>query len=163
MPEMTDAEKAQTMLAVYFRTQAAIEKFMGPQRLPEWTAFMATFTADGIRTANPEPAGQARALLGNFSRVLEVYGTDQTLTDTGDQIELKVDRCGIYDYRERAGVELTLRKPCEFCVDLRYRTAERLGLDVTHTLGERSCQWRTAVPAAAGADRPREQHEDGTP
>ena len=153
MPEMTDLEKAQTMLAVYFRTQAAIEKFMGPERLPEWTAFMAEFNADGIRTANPEPQDQARRLLGNFSRVLEVYGSEQTLAESDGQVELRVDRCGIYDYRERAGVELTLKTPCEFCVDLRYRTAERLGLAVDHELGERSCSWHVTVPEPTGRSR----------
>lgn len=152
MPEMTDLEKAQTMLAVYFRTQAAIEKFMGPERLPEWTAFMAEFNADGIRTANPDQREQARKLLGNFSRVLEVYGSEQSLSEHDEEVELKVDRCGIYDYRERAGVELTLKTPCEFCVDLRYRTAERLGLHVTHALGHRSCTWHTSVPSSQNPD-----------
>lgn len=148
MDQMTDLEKARTMLAVYFRTQAAIEKFMGPGRLPEWTEFMAKFNADSISSRNPQRPDQGRALLGNFAKVLEVYESEQTLTESDGAVGLTVRRCGIYDYREKAGVELTLDKPCEFCVDLRYRTAARLGLEVAHHLGERSCSWQVTVPAS---------------
>lgn len=148
MTELTDAEKTQLILGIYFRTQAAIEKFMGRERLPEWTEYMASMTAEATRHRFAERRDRARSVVGNLSAVLDVYGSDQTLSEEDGRAELDVRRCGIYDYRERAersGVELTLKKPCEFCVDLRNRTAAHLGVEVTHELRDRGCHWSCAL------------------
>ncbi|GGX81584.1 hypothetical protein [Streptomyces anandii] len=144
MNAMTDAEKAQFVLGVYFRTQAAIEKYMGAERLPEWTEYMAGITAESTRKRLPDPADQARSLLDGLASMLDVYGSDHTVTESDGTRHLEVRRCGIYDYRERVqkqGVELTLKRPCEFCVDFRYRTAEHLGATLSHELADRGCSW----------------------
>jgi hypothetical protein len=148
MTELTEAQKTQLILGIYFRTQAAIEKFMGPERLPEWTEHMAAMTAEATRHRFPEPRDRARSVVGNLSAVLDVYGSDQTLSEKDGKADLDVRRCGIYDYREqaaRSGVELTLDRPCDFCVDLRYRTAAHLGVEVTHELRDRGCRWSCSL------------------
>ena len=142
----TEEEKVQFILSVYFRTQAAIEKYMGVDGLPAWTAHVAEMNAESARNRYPERPDQARALLDGLSAMLEVYGSDYVDDEKDGLKTLNVTRCGIYAYRERArdqGVQLTLETPCEFCVDLRYRTAEHLGLEVSHELGVRSCSWAT--------------------
>ena len=148
MTEMTDAQKVQLILGIYFRTQAAIEKFMGPARLPEWTEHMAAMTAEATRHRFPEPRERARSVVGNLAAVLDVYGSDHTLSEEDGRAHLEVRRCGIYDYRDKArdaGVELTLDRPCEFCVDLRNRTAAHLGVEVTHELRDRGCRWSCSL------------------
>jgi hypothetical protein len=147
---MTDAEKAQFVLGVYFRTQAAIEKYMGRANLPQWTEHVATINVNAMRKRVPNKTDQARDVLAGLSRMLDVYGSEKTESERDGLFILDVHRCGIYDYRETAeeqGVELTLEKPCEFCVDLHYRTAAQLGLTVENTLGERSCRWVSHLPA----------------
>lgn len=142
--ELTDREKFEFVLGVYFRTQAAIEKYMGRDRLPEWTAHVARMNTNATKKAVPDRATQERSVLGSLSKMLDVYGSDQTLMEQDGTYQLEVRRCGIYDYREGAreqGVELTLPTPCEFCVDLRYHTAANLGMTVSHELGHRSCRW----------------------
>ncbi|WP_329792519.1 hypothetical protein V1227_11600 [Lentzea sp. DG1S-22] len=144
MPEMTDREKYEFVLGVYFRTQAAIEKYMGRERLPEWTAHVARMNTDATKKRLPERIDQERSVLGSLAKMLDVYDSDETLTENDGTYRLEVRRCGIFDYRERArdqGVELTLPVPCEFCVDLRYHTAANLGMVVSHQLGHRSCSW----------------------
>ncbi|WP_330256494.1 hypothetical protein OG874_19180 [Nocardia sp. NBC_00565] len=150
---MSDAEKTQFVLGVYFRTQAAIERFLGPAALPQWTEHVAAINAEATRKRLPDRAGHARDLLVGLATMLEVYDSETTCTQDPDQFGLEVHRCGIYDYRERAqrqGVELTLARPCEFCVDMHHRTADHLGIAVEHELGERSCRWVTHVPAEDG-------------
>jgi len=147
---MSEADKAQFVLGVYFRTQAAIERFMGVDGLPQWTEHVASINAEAARRRVPDAAGQARDLLTGLESMLEVYGSDTSRTETPDRSRLTVRRCGIYDYRERAqqqGVQLTLKRPCEFCVDLHHRTANHLGVTVEHELGERSCEWVSHVPS----------------
>ena len=147
---MTDAEKAQFVLGVYFRTQAAIEKYMGRANLSQWTEHVATINVNAMRKRVPNKTDQARDVLAGLSRMLDVYGSEKTESEEPGKFILDVHQCGIYDYRERAqreGVELTLARPCEFCVDLHYRTAAQLGLTVENTLGERSCRWVSYLPA----------------
>ncbi|MCO6010102.1 hypothetical protein NE236_34560 [Actinoallomurus purpureus] len=147
---MTDAEKTQFVLGVYFRTQAAIERYLGPAALPQWTEHVASINAEATRKRIPDRVGQARDLLTGLETMLEVYDSDTTRTEEPDRSQLTVRRCGIYDYRERAqrqGVQLTLKRPCEYCVDLHHRTADQLGVRVEHELGERSCQWVAYIPA----------------
>jgi hypothetical protein len=149
MSSTTDYEKAQFVLGVYFRTQAAIEKYMGQEKLPEWTAYMAGISAESTKKRLPDHGDQARSLLDGLAAMLDVYGSDFTNEEQDGVKRLSVGRCGIYDYRERVqqqGVELTLKTPCEFCVDFRYRTAEKLGVELSHELGVRSCEWRVASP-----------------
>lgn len=137
------------MLGVYFRTQAAIEKYLGADGLPAWTDHVATINATAMRARVADPADRARDLLTGLASMLDVYGSEMVRTDEPDTTTLDVRRCGIYDYRERAqaqGVELTLKRPCEYCVDLHHRTAARIGVEVTHELGERSCHWTVQVP-----------------
>ena len=144
MPEMTDREKYEFVLGVYFRTQAAIEKYMGRERLPEWAAHVARMNTDATRKRLPERVDQERSVLGSLAAMLDVYGSDKTLAEDDGAYRLEVRRCGIFDYRERArdqGVELTLPVPCEFCVELRYQTAANLDMVVSHQLGHRSCTW----------------------
>ncbi|MGW1108980.1 hypothetical protein [Streptomyces sp. NPDC002540] len=146
---MTDAEKAQFVLGVYFRTQAAIEKYMGRAALPQWTEHVASINANAMRKRLPDRADQARDLLAGLATMLDVYDSDTTRSEESDRVHLTVRRCGIYDYRERAqrqGVELTLARPCEFCVDLHHRTAAHLDLSVENELGERSCRWTAYLP-----------------
>ncbi len=150
--EMTDAEKAQFVLGVYFRTQAAIEKYMGRENLPQWTEHVASINANAMRKRVPGKRDQARDVLSGLASMLAVYGSDTTATEDEQQVTLEVRRCGIYDYRERAqeqGVELTLKRPCEFCVDLHHRTAAQLGLSVENELGNRGCRWVSHLPEAA--------------
>jgi hypothetical protein len=147
---MTDAEKAQFVLGVYFRTQAAIEKYMGRENLPQWTEHVASINANAMRARVPAKVDQARDVLSGLRSMLAVYGSDTVVTEDDKAVTLEVRQCGIYDYRERAqqqGVELTLKKPCEFCVDLHHRTAAQLGLSVENTLGERSCRWVSHLPS----------------
>jgi hypothetical protein len=139
----TDREKYEFILGVYFRTQAAIEKYVG-DRLPEWTAHVAKMNADSARKRLSDRVDQERSVLGGLSSMLAIYGSDQTFTEQDGAYWLEVRRCGIYDYRERAreqGVELTLAKPCEFCVPLHHNQAANLEMAVAHELGERSCRW----------------------
>jgi AhpD family alkylhydroperoxidase len=146
---LTDAEKAQFVLGVYFRTQAAIEKYLGREGLPQWTEHVAAINASAARERVPDRAGLARDVLAGLSTMLDVYGSDKTETAESGAYRLDVRRCGIYDYRERAqreGVELTLARPCEFCVDLHYRTAAHLGVTVHNELGERGCRWVSYIP-----------------
>lgn len=154
---MTDADKAQFVLGVYFRTQAAIERYLGPSELPRWTQHVAQISAETMRKRLPSRADQARDLLTGLESMLEVYGSATTRTDEPQYTRLDVQRCGIYDYRERAqqqGVQLTLKRPCEYCVDLHYRTAAELGVTVENELGERSCRWIAHIPADAVVDKP---------
>ena len=155
---MTDAEKAQFVLGVYFRTQAAIEKHLGAEGLPAWTDQVAGINSAAMLERIEDPADRARDLLTGLATMLDVYGSDTVRTDEPRSTSLAVRRCGIYDYRERAqaqGVELTLRRPCEYCVDLHRRTADKLGVTVAHELGERSCHWTVQVPEAGpGKDLP---------
>jgi hypothetical protein len=147
--QTTDSERLQFLLGVYFRTQAAIEKYMGRDGLPMWTERIAEINANATKNRLPEAIDQARSLLSSLATMLDVYGSDMTMSEDNGQFRLDVRKCGIYDYRERAqqqGVELTLPTPCEFCVDLRYRTAAHLGVPVSHKLGERSCQWVAHTP-----------------
>lgn len=149
---LTDKEKTEFVLGVYFRTQAAIEKYLGAEGLPAWTEHVALINANATKQRLPEPADQARSLLDSLATMLQVYGSDLTLSEGDDGSELDVRRCGIWDFRERAqqqGVELTLKAPCEFCVDLHHRTAAHLGVPVSNTLGHRSCHWETRVPISA--------------
>lgn len=146
---LTDREKYEFVLGVYFRTQAAIEKFMGRDRLPEWTAHVARMNTNAVLKRQPDRVDQERSVLGGLSRMLEVYDSDKTLTEADGVYRLTVRRCGIFDYRERAraqGVELTLPVPCEFCVDLHRRQAANLDMVVEHELGERSCRWECRRP-----------------
>lgn len=150
---LTDREKFEFVLGVYFRTQAAIEKYMGREKLPEWTAHVAKMNTDSTLQRCPDRIEQERSVLGGLSRMLDVYGSDKTLTESESDgvYELEVRRCGIFDYRERAreqGVQLTLPIPCEFCVDLHVRTAENLGMAVSNELGHRSCHWVCHRPSA---------------
>lgn len=141
---LTDREKYEFVLGVYFRTQASIEKFMGRERLPEWTEHVARTNTDSVLQRQPDRVDQERSVLSGLSKMLEIYGSDKTFTESDGVYRLTVRRCGIYDYRERArdqGVELTLPTPCEFCVDLHRRQAANLDMVVQHELGERSCQW----------------------
>lgn len=154
MAELTDREKFEFVLGVYFRTQAAIEKYMGRERLPEWTRQVAEVNTNATKKRLPDRTDQARSVLGSLARMLEVYGSDETLSERDGVFRLEVRRCGIWDYRERArqqGVELTLPTPCEFCVDLRYHTAANLGVRVSHELGERSCRWVCHGPDATAS------------
>lgn len=156
---LTDREKYEFVLGVYFRTQAAIEKYMGRDRLPEWTAHVARMNTNAVLKRSTDRAEHERSVLGGLARMLEVYGSDRTLTEDEEKgvYQLTVRRCGIFDYRERAreqGVELTLPVPCEFCVDLHRNQAANLGMAVRHELGERSCRWvchrpETPVPPLA--------------
>jgi hypothetical protein len=142
--QLTDREKYEFVLGVYFRTQAAIEKFMGRDRLPEWTEHVARMNTNATLKRQPDRVDQERSVLGGLSRMLEVYGSDKTYTESDGVYQLTVRRCGIFDYRERAreqGVELTLPIPCEFCVDLHRRQAANLDMAVRHELGHRSCRW----------------------
>ncbi|MEV6258546.1 hypothetical protein ACIHAX_36420 [Nocardia sp. NPDC051929] len=142
--ELTDREKFEFVLGVYFRTQAAIEKYMGRDRLPKWTEHIARMNTDATERRLPDRVDRERSVLGSLAKMLDVYGSDKTLTEQDGIYLLEVRQCGIYDYRERAqaqGVELTLPTPCEFCVDLRYHTAANLGMDISHELGHRSCRW----------------------
>jgi hypothetical protein len=153
---MTDADKAQFVLGVYFRTQAAIERYLGPSELPRWTQNVAQINAETMRKRLPSRVEQARDLLTGLESMLDVYGSETTRTDEPQHTRLDVQRCGIYDYRERAqqqGVQLTLKRPCEYCVDLHYRTAAELGVTVENELGERSCRWIVHVPADEAADK----------
>lgn len=146
---MTEAEKAQFVLGVYFRTQAAIEKYMGRENLSQWTEHVATINASAMRARLTDKADQARDVLAGLTSMLEVYGSDTSVTEGPDAVRLEVRRCGIYDYRERAqqqGVELTLATPCEFCVDLHHRTAAQLGLSVENELRDRGCTWVSHLP-----------------
>ncbi|MFC5186896.1 phenylacetate--CoA ligase family protein [Actinomadura harenae] len=155
---MTAEQQAQFVLGVYFRTQAAIERYMGADRLPQWTQHVAEINAAAMRRQLPDRAAQARDLLTGLNSMLDVYGSDTTRVDEADRTVLEVRRCGIYDYRERAreqGVQLTLGRPCEYCVDLHHRTAAELGISVRNELGERNCRWVTDVPvtgAPTGGD-----------
>ncbi|MFK4227090.1 hypothetical protein [Streptomyces sp. NPDC019890] len=152
---MNDHEKAQFVLGVYFRTQAAIEKYMGAERLPEWTEYMAGITAESTRKRLPDASDQRRSLLDGLASMLEVYGSEYTTTEADGVRHLKVERCGIYDYRERVqqqGVELTLKRPCEFCVDFRYRTARELDAALSHQLAERGCSWTCRTDTGATED-----------
>ncbi len=152
---MTDAEKAQFVLGVYFRTQAAIEKYMGREALPQWTEHVATINANAARKRVPDKVDQARDVLAGLEKMLDVYGSDTVVTEEAGEYRLDVRRCGIYEYRERAqeqGVELTLKKPCEFCVDLHHRTAAQLGLSVENVLGERSCRWVSHIPQTSDGE-----------
>jgi hypothetical protein len=155
---MTEAEKAQFVLGVYFRTQAAIEKYLGTDGLPAWTDQVASINSAAMLKRVPDPAERARDLLTGLATMLAVYGSDTVRTDEPRTTTLAVRRCGIYDYRERAqaqGVELTLRRPCEYCVDLHHRTADKLDIAVEHELGERSCHWTVRVPdTEQGEDLP---------
>lgn len=146
---MPDRERLQFLLGVYFRTQAAIEKYMGREGLPAWTEHMARTTASSIRQSLPDRRDQARRLVTGLAAMLDVYGSETTLSEGDGEYRLDVHRCGIWDYRERAeqqGVQLTLPSPCEFCLDLRYRTAADLGIPVSHELGHRSCTYVSRSP-----------------
>jgi len=162
---LTDREKYEFVLGVYFRTQAAIEKFMGRERLPEWTAHVARMNTNATLKRCPDRIDQERSVLGGLAKMLDVYGSDKTLTESDGVYRLTVRRCGIFDYRERAreqGVELTLPIPCEFCVDLHRRTAENLDMAVAYELGDRGCRWvchRPGTPVPPFADPP---STDGT-
>jgi hypothetical protein len=149
----TDGERLEFLLGVYFRTQAAIEKYMGRQGLPTWTERVAQATADSIASAETDPAKRAHRLVDDLATMLDVYGSQTTMSDDDGRYRLEVDRCGIWDYRERAqqqGVELTLPTPCEFCTDLRRRTAAHLGIPVSIELGDRGCTY--VAPAPEGDD-----------
>ena len=113
------------------------------------TQHVAVINANAARRRLPEPVDQARDLLTGLETMLDVYGSDTIRTEAPDRSVLEVRRCGIYDYRERAqshGVELTLKRPCEYCVDLHHRTAAELGLHVENELFERSCRWVSHLP-----------------
>jgi hypothetical protein len=148
---MTDREKLDFLLGVYFRTQAAIERYMGRENLPSWTEHMAATTAESIRESLPAPADQARRVVSGLEAMLDIYGSETTMSESDGEVRLDVHRCGIFDYRERAreqGVELTLPTPCEFCVDLRRRTAKHLGVPVSHELRHRGCTYTSRTPEA---------------
>lgn len=142
--EMTERELKEFVLGVYFRTQAAIEKYMGRERLPEWTEHVAKINADSTKKRLSDPEEYTQSVLSGLNTMLDVYGSDKVMSEEDGVYRLEVHRCGIWDYRENAqaqGVELTLPAPCEFCVDLHYRTAAHLGVPVTNKLGHRSCRW----------------------
>jgi phenylacetate-CoA ligase len=152
---MTDKEKAEFVLGVYFRTQAAIERYMGRERLPEWTEHVARINSDAMKHRLPEADDQARDLLSGLRAMLGVYGSDTESHTSPEAAELTVRRCGIFDYREQAaqrGVTLTLKRPCEFCVDLHQRTAAHLGISAHVDLAERGCQWKVAIPSASSRE-----------
>ena len=142
--EMTERELKEFVLGVYFRTQAAIEKYMGRERLPEWTEHVAKINADSTKKRLSDPEDYTQSVLSGLNTMLDVYGSDKAMSEEDGVYRLEVHRCGIWDYRETAqaqGVELTLPAPCEFCVDLHYRTAAHLGVPVANRLGHRSCRW----------------------
>lgn len=160
-PTLTDREKFEFVLGVYFRTQAAIEKYMGREGLPTWTEHVAKMNTDATLRRCPDRIDQERSVLSGLSQMLEVYGSDKTLTESDGKYELEVRRCGIFDYRERArdqGVQLTLPVPCEFCVDLHLRQAENLGMVASNVLGHRSCRWTCQRPN--GSKAPAEPRTD---
>jgi hypothetical protein len=149
---MTDKEKAEFVLGVYFRTQAAIERYMGRENLPEWTEHVARINSDAMRHRLSDQDDQARDLLSGLRAMLGVYGSDTETRTSAEATELTVRRCGIFDYREEAarrGVTLTLDRPCEFCVDLHQRTAAHLGIDADVELAERGCHWTVPVPSVS--------------
>jgi hypothetical protein len=153
--DSNDSNRLAFLLGVYFRTQASIEKYMGREKLPAWTEHIAAMTANEIKETIPDRRDQAKRLVSGLETMLDVYGSDTVLSEEPNEFRLDVHRCGIYDYRERAqqqGVELTLPTPCEFCVDLRSRTAEHLGIHVSHVLRERSCTYVSHVPEADDGD-----------
>jgi hypothetical protein len=148
----TDSDRLQFLLGVYFRTQASIEKYMGREKLSTWTEHIAAITASEIKHTIPDRREQAKRLVTGLDTMLDVYGSDAELSEGQDEFKLDVHRCGIYDYRERAqqqGVELTLPTPCEFCVDLRSRTAAHLGIEVSSVLRDRGCTYVSHLPESA--------------
>ena len=61
---LTDAERAQFVLGVYFRTQAAIEKYLGREGLPRWTEHVAAINASAARQRVPVESGGRRLQQG---------------------------------------------------------------------------------------------------
>ncbi|WKB35359.1 hypothetical protein QS257_17510 [Terrilactibacillus sp. S3-3] len=102
MINLTDKEKATLMLGVYFKTQAAIEKYLGPERLKEWTVYVAKQFSDNIKEKSSFQEEIEAKVIRELAEVLTVYGSDYTFTEDDKKITLDVNRCGIFNYRENA-------------------------------------------------------------
>lgn len=145
MIELTDKQKADIMLGVYFKTQAAVEKYLGAEKLPEWTNYVAKQFADNIRETSVSEVEIAKRVIFELAEVLTIYGSDYEISEEDNCIALDVNYCGIFKYRNIAkdkGVELTLGLPCEFCTDFRHKIAKQLNINtLSHELKDCGCKW----------------------
>lgn len=145
MIELTDKQKADIMLGVYFKTQAAVEKYLGAEKLPEWTTYVAKQFSDNIHKTSASESEIAKRVIFELAEVLSIYGSDYEIVENDDSIVLDVNYCGIFKYRhiaEEKGVELTLGLPCEFCTDFRHKIAKQLNVHtLSHELKNCGCKW----------------------
>ncbi|WP_397539045.1 hypothetical protein [Rummeliibacillus pycnus] len=158
MITLTDKEQANLMLNVYFKTQAAIEKYLGPDRLEEWTVYVAKQFSDNIRETSNSMEEIEEKVVRELAEVLTVYGSDYEYIKEDGHISLDVKRCGIFNYRGKAqekGVELTLKLPCEFCTDFRNKVAEQLNVEgLSYSLHECGCKWTKTLSSKNENDQP---------
>jgi len=142
---LTDKQKSDLMLSVFFKTQAAIEKYCGKEKLPEWTNYVAKQFSDNIRELTKSKAEAERRVIMELAEVLTVYGSDYEIIEDNERLILDVKFCGIFKYRKKSaeeGIELTLDLPCEFCTDFRQKVANQLDIkNISYELHNCGCKW----------------------
>ncbi|WP_422526062.1 hypothetical protein [Serratia fonticola] len=103
----------------FFCAQAMMEEFVieqfGYDELKQWAKSNATVYGIVEHPRAPGPEGP----LERLRQQLELYGSEVEFTKLDEhEAELKIQRCGIWQYREEArarGVVITLESPCEYC------------------------------------------------
>lgn len=156
-------EKPAAWQRVFFRAQALMERFLvsryGHGELRAW----AEANAQVHRHVEPDTGQGALGPVLRVARQAELYGSRyQVGRGGGDRACVAIERCAIWDYRERArrrGVPLTLKSPCEYCTLATAANIAAKGYQPRYELLDgpegRGCRWEavatgtgTTVPAA---------------
>ncbi|WP_158621553.1 hypothetical protein [Streptomyces triticirhizae] len=157
---LPDNNDEQEWKAAFFRGQALMERFVVHHfGLPELAAWA---RSNGIIYAAVDPAAKhdARVPLDRLAAQADLYGSDtEWLAHDPERATLRIRRCAIWEYRERArrrGVPITLGAPCEYCVPATTAMVTIKGLNARHQLTEdargHGCVWTASrTPAAPEA------------
>jgi hypothetical protein len=120
-------------------------RHLGHAEMARWTAA----SAEVFAIAEEDTGSGAAGVVDRLRRQLENYASDLEVTASGRTFAaIRVRRCGIWDYRERAqaaGVQLTLESPCEFCTKATAANFRAKGYRPEYELiqheSEKGCWW----------------------
>ncbi|MFI6999094.1 hypothetical protein [Nocardia sp. NPDC050175] len=142
---------------IFFRAQALMERFLvtryGHGELKGW----ADANAEVHRYVERDNGNGALDPALRIARQAELYSSEYRVPDAGsDRATIEIDRCGIWDYRERArarGVPITLDSPCEYCTHAIGANVAAKGFQSRYTLIDgangHGCRWE--ITARTGA------------
>jgi hypothetical protein len=148
----------QAWKAFFFRIQAALEKYLvnfhGLEDIGQWAAEI----GDVFASVEPADYGNACAPALRLASVAQSYGSVYEIKSLdSNQANLEISSCAIYRYREqarKAGVQLTLDRPCTFCTKAVGEIARATGVTASVNRFQRGdnhgCSWSFARSVDGG-------------